>query len=108
MLKMKHIKIELENGAMIEYRYDDVEQLKRLLPSSLDIKIGDNVQLGDHITLSEDTQIGDDCILEDYVDIGLDVVLDDNVHLCQEVTVQPDVWITSGAIIAPCANVTGE
>lgn len=105
---MKRLRIELEDGTVISYCYKTVEQLKSLLPSSLDIKIGQNVQLGDHIYLSEDVQIGDNCILGDYVSIGGDVVIDDNVRIGREVTVEPDVWIASGKIIPPCTSVTGE
>lgn len=105
---MKRLRIELEDGTVISYRYKDVEQLKSLLPSTIGIKIGQNVQLGDHIYLSEDVQIGDNCILGDYVSIGGDVVIDDNVRIGREVTVEPDVWIASGKIIPPCTSVTGE
>lgn len=51
---MKHLKIETEDGAVIEYRYKDVEQLKGLLPRWKEIEIGCNVQLGDNIVLGED------------------------------------------------------
>ena len=105
---MKRLRIELEDGTVISYCYKTVEQLKSLLPSSLGIQIGQNVQLGDHIYLSEDVQIGDNCILGDYVNIGGDVVIDDNVRIGREVTVEPDVWIASGKIIPPCTSVTGE
>lgn len=105
---MKRLRIELEDGTVISYCYKTVEQLKSLLPSSLGIQIGQNVQLGDHIYLGEDVQIGDNCILGDYVSIGGDVVIDDNVRIGREVTVEPDVWIASGKIIPPCTSVTGE
>lgn len=105
---MKRLRIELEDGTVISYCYKTVEQLKSLLPSSLGVQIGQNVQLGDHIYLSEDVQIGDNCILGDYVSIGGDVVIDDNVRIGREVTVEPDVWIASGKIIPPCTSVTGE
>ena len=105
---MKRLRIELEDGTVISYCYKTVEQLKSLLPSSLGIQIGQNVQLGDHIYLSEDVQIGDNCILGDYVSIGGDVVIDDNVRIGREVTVEPDVWIASGKIIPPCTSVTRE
>lgn len=105
---MKRLRIELEDGTVITYCYKTVEQLKSLLPRSLGIKIGKNVQLGDWIYLSEDVQIGDNCILGDHVVIEGDVVIDDNVRIGSEVIVEPDVWIASGKIIPPCTIVTGE
>ncbi|WP_315333675.1 hypothetical protein [Porphyromonas endodontalis] len=104
---MKRLRIELEDGTVISYRYKTVEQLKSLLPSS-GIKIGQNVQLGDHIYLSDNVEIGDNCILGDYVNIGGDVVIGDNVRVGREVTVESDVWIASGTIIPPCTSVTVE
>lgn len=105
---MKQLRIELADGSAITYRYKTVEQLKSLIPGSLNIEIGQNVQLGDYICLSEDVVIGDNCILGDDVSIGEDVIIDDNVRIGSRVIVESDVWIASGEIILPCTIVTGE
>lgn len=104
---MKHLKIELEDGAVIVYHYDNVEQLKRVLPSSLVI-IGRDVQLGDYLTLGEDVTIGDGCIIDDDVEIGDGVILDSDVHIGAWATIDSDVWIHEGTYIAPATHLTNE
>lgn len=105
---MKHLKIETEDGAVIEYRYKDVEQLKGLLPRWKEIEIGCNVQLGDNIVLGEDVWMGDDCIIGNNVRIGRGVVVGNNAEIEAWCTVYPDVHINDNAHLPLGANVTGE
>lgn len=104
---MKHLTVKTEDGAVIRYEYETVEQLKRVLPDSL-VKIGRNVQLGDYLRLGEDIVIGDGCIIDDDVEIGDGVILDSDVHLGAWATVDSDVWISEGTYIAPATDVTED
>lgn len=105
---MKHLKIETEDGAVIEYRYKDVEQLKRLLPRSLRIKIGSDVELGNYVLIRENVKIGDGCIIGDDVEICSDVKIGNNVQIGAWCTIMDGVRIKDNAYLSPATDVTGE
>lgn len=105
---MRHLKIELEDRAVIEYRYDNVEQLKRLLPRSLRIKIGSDVLLGDYVLIRENVNIGDGCRIGDDVEICSDVIIGNDVQIGAWCIIMDGVRVKDKAYLSPATEVTGE
>lgn len=105
---MKLLKIETTDGAVIEYRYKDVEQLKRLLPRSLRIKIGRDVLLGDYVLIRENVKIGDGCIIGDDVEICSDVIIGNDVQIGDWCIIMDGVRVKDKAYYSPAIEVTGE